>query len=58
MSRVVNPTLPKRIATFGMICAATVAVSACQTLGSSAANKAVLRRCFCIGPAGRGPGGV
>ena len=39
MSRVVISTLPKRVATFGMICAATVAVSACQTLGSSAANK-------------------
>ena len=38
MSRVVMSTLPKRIATFGMICAATLAVSACQTLGGSAAN--------------------
>ena len=36
MSRVVMSTLPKRIATFGMICAATLAVSACQTLGSTA----------------------
>ena len=40
MSRVVMFTLPKRIATFGMICAATFAVSACQTLGGSAANTA------------------
>ena len=38
MSRVVMSTLPKRIATFGMICAATLAVSACQTLGGSATN--------------------
>ena len=41
MSRVVMSTLPKRIATFGMICAATLAVSACQTLGGSAANTTV-----------------
>ena len=40
MSRVFNSTLPKRIATFGIICAANFAVSACQTLGNSAANKA------------------
>ena len=40
MSRVVIATLPKRIATFGMICAATLAVSACQTLGGTAANTA------------------
>jgi len=40
MSRVINVTLPKRIATFGMICAATLAVSACQTLGGSAAKTA------------------
>jgi hypothetical protein len=40
MSRVVMSTLPKRIATFGMICAATFTVSACQTLGGSAANTA------------------
>ena len=32
MSRVVIATLPKRIATFGMICAATLAVSACRLL--------------------------
>ena len=38
MSRVVMSTLPKRIATFGMICAATLAVSACQTLGGSTTN--------------------
>ena len=41
MSRIIISTLPKQIATFGMICAAALAVSACQTLGSSAANKAV-----------------
>ena len=41
MSRVVIATLPKRIATFGMICAATLAVSACQTLGGSTATTAV-----------------
>ena len=41
MSRVVIATLPKRIATFGMICAASLAVSACQTLGGSAATTAV-----------------
>jgi len=40
MSRVVNATLPKRIATFGLICAATLAVSACQTLGSFAGGNA------------------
>jgi hypothetical protein len=40
MSRVVIATLPKRIATFGMICAATLAVSACQTLGGLSANTA------------------
>ena len=40
MSRVVMSTLPKRIAILGMICAANFAVSACQTLGSSAANTA------------------
>ena len=33
MSRVVIATLPKRSATLGMILAATLAVSACQTLG-------------------------
>ena len=38
MSRVVFANLPKRIATFGMICAATLAVSACQTLVGTAAN--------------------
>ena len=38
MSRVVFANLPKRIATFGMICTATLAVSACQTLGGTAAN--------------------
>ena len=38
MSRVVFANLPQRIATFGMICAATLAVSACQTLGGTAAN--------------------
>ena len=38
MSRVVIATLPKRIATFGMICAATLAVSACQTLGGMDAS--------------------
>ena len=38
MSRVVFANLPKRIATFGMICAATLAVSACQTLGGTAAD--------------------
>ena len=40
MSRTVIATLPKRIATFGMICAATLAVSACQTLGGSSAESA------------------
>ena len=40
MSRTVIATLPKRIATFGMICAATLAVSACQTLGGSSADSA------------------
>ena len=32
MSSVVTVTLPKRIVTFGMICVAALAVSACQTL--------------------------
>ena len=41
MSHKVMSTLPKRITTFGMICAATLAISACQTLGGSAANTAV-----------------
>ena len=41
MSHLDISTLPKRIATFGMICAATFAVSACQTLGGSAANTAL-----------------
>ena len=41
MSHEVMSTLPKRITTFGMICAATLAISACQTLGGSAANTAV-----------------
>jgi hypothetical protein len=40
MSRIYIATLPKRIATVGMICAATFAVSACQTLGGSAASTA------------------
>ena len=40
MSRIVNSTMPKRIATFGMICATMLAVSACQTLGGTAANTA------------------
>ena len=40
MSRVVIATLPKRTKTFGMICAATLAVSACQTLGMTAADTA------------------
>ncbi len=40
MSSVVMSNLPKRIAVFGMIFAATLAVSACQTLSSSAANTA------------------
>ena len=38
MSRVVFANLPKRIATIGMICAATLAVSACQTLGGTTAD--------------------
>ena len=41
MSRLTTATLPKRIATFGMICAATLAISACQTLGVTAANTAL-----------------
>ena len=40
MSRVIKSTLPKRIATFGMLCAAIFTVAACQTLGNSAANNA------------------
>ena len=38
MSRVVIATLPKRSATLGMILAATLAVSACQTLGGMVEN--------------------
>ena len=38
MSRVVIATLPKRSATLGMILAATLAVSACQTLGGMVDN--------------------
>ena len=38
MSRVVNTNQSKRIATYGMICATTLAVSACQTLGGMATN--------------------
>jgi hypothetical protein len=38
MSRVAIATLSKRMKTFGMICAATLAVSACQTLGGSTAQ--------------------
>ena len=38
MSRVVIATLPKRSATLGMILAATLAVSACQTLGGMVGN--------------------
>ena len=40
MSRSVIATLPKRMTTFGVICAATLAVSACQTLGGSTAQTA------------------
>ena len=40
MSRVVIATLPKRSATLGMILAATLAVSACQTLGGMVDNTA------------------
>ena len=40
MSRSVIATLPKRMTTFGVICAATLAVSACQTLGGSTAQNA------------------
>ena len=40
MSHKVNSIMPKRIATFGMICATILAVSACQTLGGTAANTA------------------
>ena len=38
MSRVVFATLSKRSATLGMILAATLAVSACQTLGGMVDN--------------------
>ena len=38
MSRVVIATLPKRSATLGMFLAATLAVSACQTLGGMVDN--------------------
>ena len=49
MSRVVITTLPKRIKTFGMICAATLAVSACQTLGMTAADTVLEAEYFGIG---------
>ena len=38
MSSVNTVTQPKRIVTFGIICAAALAVSACQTLVGTAAN--------------------
>ena len=40
MSRLVIATLQKRIATLGMVCAVTLAISACQTLGGTAATTA------------------
>ena len=38
MSSVNTVTQPKRIVTFGIICVSALAVSACQTLGGTAAN--------------------
>ena len=43
MSRVVIATLPKRMKTFGMICAATLAISACETLGGSSSQNAAMK---------------
>ena len=39
MSRVVNAMLPKRMMGFGLICAATFAVSACQSLTTSSSTE-------------------
>ena len=38
MSRVVTVSNPKKALTFGLICAATLAVSACQSLSTSSAS--------------------
>ena len=43
MSRVVIATLPKRMKTFGMICAATLAISACETLGGSSSQNTAFK---------------
>ena len=43
MSRVVIATLPKRMKTLGMICAATLAISACETLGGSSSQNAAMK---------------
>ena len=58
MSRIVNSTMPKRIATFGMICATTLAVSACQTLGMNGRQHRHKAGCLGIGAARRGSGGL
>ena len=46
MSRVINATLPKRMATLGTICAATLARSACQPRGGPAAHTTVTPQAY------------